>query len=147
MPLSGINYSQVENKKIVIITDGTAPIQKVAESIAAAIGEYQGYSATVIQGESFYGSDLLPAYAFFLGCEKPNPLSFFYIETLFEHINLAGRSCGIFSSKDKALKYLSLLVRDSEAAMGKPFLAKNGVADSNELHNWIQDILNNGGKK
>jgi hypothetical protein len=130
-----------ENRKIVIIIDGAAPIQEFAENIAAIIGGFQGCSAAVIQAESFSGSDLLPAYAFFLGCEEPNPLSFSYIEELFQHINLAGRSCGVFSSSGKALEYLSLLVSDSEATVGKPFLTGDGAADGGTLSDWIQGII------
>ena len=136
----------MESKKIAIITDGTAPIQEFAENIAAIIGDYQGCSATVINAESFSGTDLLPAYAFFLGCEKPMPFSFSYVEDFFKHINLAGRACGIFSSNAKAIEYLSLLVSDSETTVGKPFLTQGGVEDSNTLRIWIQEIFNKGDK-
>jgi len=136
-----------ENRKIIIIIDGAAPIQKFAENIAAIVGGFQGYSPAVIQAESFSGSDLLPAQAFFLGCEEPNPLSFSYIEELFQHINLAGRSCGIFSSSGKALDYLSLLVSDSETTVGNPFLTGDGAADGGALSDWIQDIIKKGDKK
>jgi len=121
-------------------------MRKLAEDIAAIIGESQGCSAAVVDGERFSGDNLLPVRTFFLGCEEPKPSSFLYIETLFQHINLAGRSCGLFSSNSKALKYLSSLVRDSETAVGKTFLAKNGAADSKKLHNWVQGILKQGEK-
>jgi len=100
----------------------------------------------VVNADQFSGDNLLPAQTFFLGCEEPNPSSFYYIEDLLKHINLAGRSCGIFSSNAKALKYLSSLVHDSEAAVGETFLAKNGVADGKLLQKWIQDTLKNGEK-
>jgi hypothetical protein len=128
-------------KKIAIITDGAAPIQEAAENIAAIIGGCSGYSAAVIQAERFSGTDLLPAYAIFLGCEEPAPSSFAYIEALMGHINLAGRPCGIFSSNAKALEYLSGLVRDSEIALGKPFQTENGKIDTEKLKNWVQNIL------
>ena len=129
-----------------IITDGTAPIQELAGNIAAIIGESQGYSAALFQAENFSGDDLLPAYVFFLGCTEAHPPSFHYIEELFKHINLAGRSCGIFSSNAMALKYLSALVRDSETAVGKPFMVKGGAADDKKLHHWIQSIFKKGDK-
>jgi hypothetical protein len=129
------------NRKIVIITDGVASTQGLAEDIAALIERESGYSTAVVSAESFSGEDLLPAYAFFLGCGEPKPPSFFYIETLFEHINLAGRSCGIFSSNDKAGEYISSLVRSSECTAGEAFLAKGGIADHTLLQNWIQSIL------
>ena len=134
-----------KNRKILIITDDAAPIRKLAEAIAAVMGG-QGYSVTVIPAESFSGSELLPAYAFFLGCEAPEPSSFLYLETLLQHINLAGRPCGIFSTDAKAVKYLSSLVYDSEPAVGKPFLAKDGAADGDQLQSWVQDILKKGDK-
>jgi len=134
----------MKNRKIAIITDGTAPIQELAGNIAAIIGGAQGYSAALFQAESFSGDDLLPAYVFFLGCTEPKPPSFHYIEELFKHINLAGRSCGIFSSNAKALKYLAALVRDSETAVGKPFMVKGGAADGKKLQNWIHSIFKKG---
>ena len=121
-------------------------MRKLAEDIAAIIGESQGCSAAVVDAEHFSGDNLLPVWTFFLGCEEPKPPSFLYIEAFFKHINLAGRSCGIFSSNSKALKYLSSLVHDSETTVGKTFLAKNGAADSKKLHNWVQDILKKGEK-
>jgi hypothetical protein len=136
----------MENRKIAIITDGTAPIQELAGNIAAIIGEFHGYSAALFQAESFSGDDLLPAYVFFLGCTEAKPLSFHYIEDLFKHINLAGRACGIFSSNAKALKYLSSLVSDSETAVGKPFMVKGGAANSVKLQNWIHSIFKKGDK-
>ena len=128
-------------KKIAIITDGAAPIQEAAENIAAIIEGCSGYSAAVIQAERFSGTDLLPAYAIFLGCEAPAPSSFAYIEALMGHINLAGRPCGIFSSNAKALAYLSGLIRDSEIAAGKPFQTENGKIDTEKLKSWVQNIL------
>jgi hypothetical protein len=136
----------MESRKIAIITDGTTPIQEMAGNIAAIIGESQGYSVTLFQAESFSGDDLLPANVFFLGCAEAKPPSFQYIEDLFKHINLAGRSCGIFSSNARALKYLSSLIRDSETAVGKPFMVKGGAANSEKLHNWIHSIFKKGDK-
>jgi hypothetical protein len=127
-------------KKVVIITDGAASTQKTAETIAAIIGGYPGHAAAVTQAERFTGTDLLPAYAVFLGCEQPQPSSFASIETILKHINLAGRSCGIFSSGAKTLEYLSALVRDSEIA-GKPFEVKNNATDPDKLKKWVQEVL------
>ncbi|MDR0455427.1 MAG: hypothetical protein LBH20_01925 [Treponema sp.] len=132
------------NKKIVIITDDAAPLQKAVEDIAAVIGACSGYSAAVIQAEHFSGADLLAAYAVFLGCEKARPSSFASIEALLGHINLAGRPCGIFSSGAGALEYLSALVRDSEIAVGRPLLVKNDATDHENLKKWVQDILQEG---
>jgi len=129
------------NKKIAIITDGAAPTQKTAEDIAAIIGGYSGYSAAIIQAEGFPGTELLAAYAVFLGCAQPQPASFASIETVLRHINLAGRPCGIFSSGSKGLEYLSALVRDSEIAVGRPFQTEDGATDHEQLKTWVQDIV------
>jgi len=130
-----------KNNKILIITDAAASMQQMAADIAAIIEGYPGYSAQTIDAERFAGNDLLPCCAFFLGCEAPTPSSFSYLELLLQHINLVGRPCGLFSSDDNALKYLSALVIDSEAVAGKPLLVKDGAADRETLQNWVQGIL------
>jgi hypothetical protein len=91
--------------------------------------------------EKFSGEDLLPAHAIFVGCELPKPESFAYVEDIFAHICLAGRPCGIFSPNSKALKYLSGLIRASEASLGIPLLIQNEIHDKNELKKWVQGIL------
>ena len=134
------------NRKITIITDSAASTQYLAEGIAAAIenGSFSSYSVSILHAEQFSGTDLLPAHAIFLGCEEPKPSSFFYIEELFEHINLAGRLCGIFSVNAKAIKYLSAIVSASETVVSSPLLAKNGTPDAVTIQNWIQNILKQG---
>jgi hypothetical protein len=106
----------VKTKKIVlIVTDGSEGAALMASGIAAAL---KGNKVTVKPASEFAGNDILPAEAFFLGCEKPNPDSFSYLADLLKHINLAGRPCGVFSSgSEKAAKYLAGLVKDSEAAL------------------------------
>jgi hypothetical protein len=131
----------MESKQIVIITDSSVQIQEMAGNIADILGKIQGYSATIIPAEAFSAVNLLPASVFFVGCFEPEPHSFQYIETLFKHINLVGRSCGIFSFNPKGIKYLSALVNESETTLGKPFLAKGGAADNVKLHNWLQSIF------
>jgi len=76
-----------------------------------------------------------------MGCQTPNPASFVYIEDLFRHINLAGRPCGVFSSNTKAARYLSSLVRASEAALGVLFVQKNGQVRKKEMSDWIKSIM------
>jgi hypothetical protein len=127
----------VDTKKTaLIVTDGTDPARKLAEQIAAALA---GRQVTIRPAESFEGTDLLPASAFFIGCETPNPPSFAYLAEMLAHINLAGRPCGIFSGSAKALKYLSGLVQDSEAALGEPFLVNE--AESSEIRKWVAGIV------
>ena len=134
----------MKNRQIVIIIDDSDSIREAAQGIAGSIGSDHNYSAVVIQAKDFSGNDLLPAYAFFLGCEKPKPPSFAYIETLLQHINLAGRPSGVFSTDAKTLKYLSSLINDCETVLGEPFLAKGDAANGEKLSQWVQDILSNG---
>lgn len=132
-----------EQKTVLIISDGAESTQKIASSISVGFSTplFAGYQAAVLSADAFSGVDLLPASVFFLGCEKPGPCCFLYIEDLFRHINLAGRPCGVFSSRRRSLKYLSNLVKDSEVALGKPLLAKKGMVEPPVLEKWIQDIL------
>lgn len=138
-----------ESRKILIVTDDEASSQSMAQRIAAVIAppSLEGYSVSVMKADTFYGTDILPAHAFFLGCGSPSPLSFTYIEILFERINLAGRSCGVFSSSFKALRYLSGLMRPSEVSVGKPMLAKGGAADEAKLREWVKGIIGRSEKR
>ena len=130
-------------KNILIVTDNGGITRSIAGDIAAVFGaaKFEDWSATVISAEDFSPTRLLPAHAFFLGCEKPEPLEFTGIKALFKHINLAGRPCGVFSPQANAIKYLSALVRDSEAALGSPLVVDNGKAGKRELQKWIGSII------
>jgi hypothetical protein len=125
-------------KTVLIVTDETDSIKKIADAISA---ELDGFQTLIRPAGSFAGTDLLPAGVFFLGCEKSDPPSFAYIADMLKHINLAGRSCGIFSSGGKALKYLSGLVKDCEALVAEPFLVKDGIVDPAVLKKWIRGIV------
>ncbi|AEF82842.1 hypothetical protein [Leadbettera azotonutricia] len=128
-------------KTILIVSDETESASKMAEAIAAVL---KGNKVTVKKAEAFTGTDLLPADSFFIGCEKPNPPSFGYLAELLQHINLAGRTCGIFapaaSGSEKAVKYLAGLLKDCEAALNpKPLLAEN----AKDLKAWAESIIAN----
>jgi len=122
-------------KKVLIITDGSGETAKMAAGIASAL---KGNTVSIKNASDFKGNDILPADAFFLGCEKPRPESYSYLADLLKHINLAGRPCGIFSpGSEKAVKYLSGLVRDCEAALNpKPLTA--AVKDTGS---WAQKVI------
>lgn len=121
---------------MLVITDDSKGTTEMAAGIAAAL---HGSKVLVKSAPEFKGNDLLPADAFFLGCEKPRPDSFAYIEDLFLHINLAGRPCGVFSpGSKKAVDYLAALVRDSEAALNpEPLLA----SPETNLNDWSKSVL------
>ena len=121
---------------MLIITDDSS---KTAEMAAGIAGALKGNNVSIKPVSEFKGNDILPADAFFLGCEKPNPASFSYIEDLFLHINLAGRPCGVFSSgSQKAAKYLASLLHDCEAALyPMPFFGPVGK----EIQDWSQSVV------
>ena len=124
-------------KTVLIITDGAGETVKMAEGIAAAL---KGNKVSVIAASDFKGNDILPAEAFFLGCENPDPGSFAYLSDLLQHINLAGRPCGIFSpGSGKTAKYLAGLVRDSEAALSPEPLM--GAESGSDISKWVKKVL------
>ena len=122
---------------MLIVTDDSGETAKMAAEIAAAL---KGNKVAVKTASEFKGNDILPAQAFFLGCEKPNPDSFAYLTELLQHINLAGRPCGVFSpGSEKAAKYLAALVKDSEAALNPELF----FAVSGDVKTWAQNIISN----
>ena len=123
-------------KNVLIVTDGTIRVKKMAEKIAIAL---EGNEIFMKEASSFAGNDILPAELIFLGCEEASPPSFDYLEELLQHINLANRPLGIFSPNSKdAIKYLSRIVMDSEAALYREaFLAEN----SDNIMKWTARVL------
>jgi len=122
-------------KTVLIVTDGSAGVAELAGEIAAAL---EGSKVSTKAASGFMGNDILPADAFFLGCEKPRPAAFAYFADVLKHINLAGRPCGVFSSgSESAVNYLAGLVKDCEAALSpKPLLAGGGG-----VKNWAQGVV------
>ena len=123
-------------KTVVVITDDSKETAEMAAGIASAL---KGNKVSVKPVSEFKGNDILPADAFFLGCEKPGPDSFAYVEDLFLHINLAGRPCGVFSpGSETAAKYLADLVGDSDAALNPiPLLDHK----ENTIKDWSQSVI------
>ena len=121
---------------VLILTDGSGGAVKMAAGIAAAL---KGTKVSIKTASEFQGNDILPATAFFLGCDKPRPDSFAYLEDLLKHINLAGRPCGIFSPEsEKTAKYLASLVHDSEAALNpEPLLGSSRI----DIKTWAQNVI------
>jgi len=121
-------------KNVLIVTDGTPKTEKMAADIAGAL---KGNKVLTKTAAEFAGNDILPADAFFLGCENAAPDSFTYLTDLLKHINLAGRSCGVFSpGAKKTAGYLAGLVKDCEAALNPEFLT--GPAG---IENWAQKVI------
>ena len=134
------------NHKILIITDDTGTMRKMAQDIAGVFGKppLENYRVSAVDAEKFSATDLLPAAAFFIGCNEPDAFSYLYIEELFNHINLAGRPCSVFSANAQAIKYLSKLLHASEAAVYKPLQVTDGKTDEKVLTNWILNTLKKG---
>ena len=125
-----------EKKTILIVTDGTEKVKKMADDIASVL---KGNSVLIKDASSFAGTDLLPAEILFFGCEKPSPPSFGYFEDLLQHINLAGRSLGIFTpGSKKAAQYLGRMVKASEAALFPEPLSSDS---SKEIKKWTAMVM------
>jgi hypothetical protein len=121
-------------KKAIIITDESESIQSIARSIKDALS---GVKTKVITAQKFVGNDILPADIFILGCEKPTPESFAYLEELLSHINLAPRKCCIFSTSEKTIKYLKGIVKDCEADLAEPLTIKDKFKKS-DVKSWLK---------
>jgi hypothetical protein len=126
------------SKKALIITDGTSSIDSIAKAVKNSL---TGFSVKIRQAENFTGTDILPADIFFLGCENPPLPSFAYLEELLSHINLASRKCGIFSTNQKALKYLTNILKDSEADLGETMLSLDGGYQQSDIDKWIKGFI------
>ena len=129
-------YNVSGKKNVLIVTDGAEKARKIAKEIAAAL---KGNKVLIKDASAFVGTDILPAEVLFFGCSEPSPSSFGYIEELLQHINLARRPLGIFSSASrKSIQYLARISKDSEAALYKePFLAEN----SRDIERWSTLVL------
>jgi hypothetical protein len=118
---------------VLIVTDGAEGAQRTAKAIIEALGDRK---VTLVTAGDFEGTQLLSAGIFFFGAEAPNPPSFAYLHKMLEHINLAGRPCGVFSSSERAAVYLCGMVHDSEAALyPEPFL---GAGD---IGTWVEKVV------
>jgi len=125
----------VNVKNVLIITDESLETANMAAKIAA---EFKGNIVSVKSAADFKGNDILPADAFFLGCEKPEPDNFAYIADLFMHINLVRRPCGVFSpGSEKAVKYLAGLVKDCEADLNDEFFTDPGK----DIGKWAKGVI------
>ena len=129
-----------DKKQISIITDEADKTQDTAKTIAGIIESLpeNRYFASIVNAENFSATDLQPAVIFFIGCETPKPASFSKVDELFEHINFAGRSCGIFAQEGKALEYLTKIVNNTEASVSALPLEEKTEAG---LKAWIEGVI------
>ena len=120
-------------KTALIVTDGTECMQKMAEAIAAELQNYKVVSTTA---KDFAGIDLLAASLCFFGAENPKPPSFSYLYKMLQHINLIGRTCGIFSVSKNTADYLQKMVHDSELTLHPdPFLGEGDIKE------WVKKVI------
>jgi len=126
------------SRKALIITDGTKTIESLAKPIKQALA---GFSVDIYSADKFAGNDLFPVDIFFLGAQEPNPASFSYLEEMLAHINLASRKCAVFSTSQKALKYLGKILKDSEAAQGDTLLSLDGGYQESDINKWVKGLL------
>jgi hypothetical protein len=118
---------------VLIVTDGAESTRKTAEAIA---GELKKCKVISVSAKDFAGTDLLPADCCFFGAENPDPPSYSYLYKMLQHINLAGRSCGIFSRSKKAAEYLCAMVKASEAALyPDPYLGEGDIKE------WVKKVV------
>jgi hypothetical protein len=83
--------------------------------------------------------DILPADSFFFGCETPHPVSFAELERVLKAINLAGKTCGLFSlASDEAIGYLRGIVRDADLLPHPSGFLVSGTAD---IGVWAAETL------
>jgi len=123
-------------KTALIVTDDAESIRIMAEAIAE---ELKKCKVIFLSAKDFMGTDLLPANLCFFGAENPEPPSFENLYKMLQHINLADRTCGIFSNSEKAAEYLCGMVRDSELALyPNPYLGKG------DIKTWVKKVVDKG---
>lgn len=116
--------------------DGIAALGTVARRIEAALS---GAHVVVMDAADLSAADLLPADAYFFGCDAGRPSSFAELERVLRGINLAGRACGLFSlASPAAIEYLRGIIRDAELqANPEPLFADAGT----DVRAWVQSTL------
>ena len=121
--------------KALIITDGSKSIQSIALLIKDTLS---GYKTKICPAKDFVGNELLSSDLFFIGCEDTSPSSFAFLEQMLSHINLVSRKCGLFSNKEKTIKYLLSIVKDCEADTGETFLTSDEKTSKTAVKKWLK---------
>jgi len=126
------------SKKVLIVTDGSESIKKIARDISDVLS---GFNVKTCSADKFEGTDLLPVDVFFLGCEQSSPSSYSYLEDMLSHINLASRKCAVFSVKGNTLNYLCGIVKDCEADLGAPLHVVSKEINKTALKKWVNTVV------
>ncbi|MFQ3546947.1 MAG: hypothetical protein SNJ56_01310 [Termitinemataceae bacterium] len=122
--------------------DGSEPVKEMARQISAAL---QKYHVVIMDGIDFAATDILPADVCILGCKDAHPAGFSEVERVLRGINLAGRSCGLFTLSSKsAIEYLRSIVRDSELSVAGEALYTAELPKEDpkkQLQVWLDSIF------
>jgi hypothetical protein len=120
-------------KNALIVVDGAESTQKTAAAIAAVL---KNFNVVTLAAGEFSGTHILSADICFFGAETPGHSSFAYLNTVLQHINLAGRPCGVFSNSVPAAEYLRNMVRDSELVLYPIVL----MEEKGDVKKWTESV-------
>ncbi len=137
IPFPGTSIALVNSiKQVLIITDGSPALGKAVSAIQEKLGDIR---TVVKKAADFVPVDILPADAYFFGCETPHPASFLELERVLKGINLAGRPCGLFTlASNEAIEYLRAIVRDADLRLHPAPLILSGSSD---VGRWAAETL------
>lgn len=123
-------------KQVLIVTDDSPSLAEAVRGMLKSLGDVR---TVVKKAADFVPVDILPADAYFFGCEKAGPASFAELERVLKGINLAGRPCGLFTlASNEAIEYLRAIVRDADLRLHPtPFL----VSGSADIGRWAAETL------
>lgn len=129
-------------KNVLILVDESNALKEVGRQLAAHLAPAH---VAIIDAADFSATDILPADAYFFGCQEPHPLRFSEVERVLKGINLAGRPCGLFTlSAKNAIEYLRTITRDADLAVfPEPLLyeALKPVDRTPQVKAWVQSVL------
>lgn len=129
-------------KNVLILVDESDAIKDVGRQLAVHL---EAVHVAIVDAADFAATDLLPADAYFFGCQQPHPARFSEVERVLKGINLAGRPCGLFTlSAKSAIEYLRSITQDAELAVfHEPLLyeALKPVDRAPQVKAWVHSVL------
>lgn len=129
-------------KNVLILVDESDVIKDVGRRLAVHL---EAVHVAIVDAADFAATDLLPADAYFFGCQQPHSARFSEVERVLKGINLAGRPCGLFTlSAKSAIEYLRSITRDTELAVfHEPLLyeALKPVDRATQVKAWVHSVL------
>ncbi|AEJ18931.1 hypothetical protein [Gracilinema caldarium] len=129
-------------RNVLILVDEADTIKEVGRQLASYMAPVH---VAIVDAADFAATDLLPADAYFLGCQEPHPARFCEVERVLKGINLAGRPCGLFTLSSKsAIEYLRSISQDAELAVfSEPlfFESLKPVDRAPKVKAWVHAVL------